>query len=119
MRLSAMLLVGAAAQLSVAAPAASPGPRPGVYACYGQYGLSIPMQFGIVDAATYKSYDGKRGRYALVGDVLTMTSGPLAGIKYKRTASQPKDVFRMLDQRGALTAYNCPSQPGNAARGHW
>lgn len=122
--------VRAAAPTATQAPAAAPaptagvlvtgrGPQPGVYACYGQRGPALPAQFGIIDGRTYANFDAETGRYVLANGILTMTTGPMAGFRYRHTQSTPTDVFRMLDDNGAFTAYNCPWQRGDARRGHW
>ena len=106
-----------------ALPAGAPGtggaPQPGVYACYGQRGPALPAQFGIIDGRTYANFDAETGRYVLANGILTMTTGPMAGFRYRHTRSTPTDVFRLLDENGAFTAYNCPWQRGDARRGHW
>jgi hypothetical protein len=108
-----------AAAMHVTPCSADSSAKPGVYACYGQNGPAIPMQFGLIDGSTYSVYDGKTGKYVISSDVLSFVDGPLAGITYRHVTSSPIDVFRMLDQHGALTAYNCPWQAGDARRGHW
>lgn len=108
------LLAAGAAEARVGGP-----PAPGVYACYGQRGPAIPMQFGLIDRTTYATYDGVTGRYTFKGDQLVMTTGPLAGVKYVRVPDPKRDGFRMLDAKGQVTQYTCPWQPGNARKGHW
>ncbi len=90
-----------------ALPAFAAPPPVGVYGCFGQYGYAFPMMFGLLDGTTYSNYDGKTGRYAATEDMLTMLDGPLKGIKYRRTGPQS---FRMLDAKGALTAFVCPKE---------
>ena len=108
-----------AAAPTVGAPGTGGAPQPGVYACYGQRGPALPAQFGIIDGRTYANFDAETGRYVLANGILTMTTGPMAGFRYRHTRSTPTDVFRLLDENGAFTAYNCPWQRGDARRGHW
>lgn len=88
-----------------------PQPPVGVYACFGQHGLAFPLMFGLLDESTYANYDGAAGRYRydVASGLLTMLDGPLAGAKYQRVGAPTVNPgFRMLDGKGAITAYSCP-----------
>lgn len=104
-------------------PSTQPMPPPpvGVYSCYGQYGIAPSMTFGLLDAETYADFDGNTGLYTYdsASGVLTLTTGGLAGTKYRRTG-KPDDrpAFRMLDAKGQLTAYMCPRDDKKDPRKH-
>lgn len=109
--------VTATLALATSASVAQGAPAPGVYGCYGQYGLSLPMMFGILDAKTYANYDGKTGRYSYSAGTLTMIDGPLGGIKYKSIDASERS-FRMTDAQGNLTAFVCPKEGTKDAHKH-
>jgi hypothetical protein len=94
-------------------------PRAGVYACLNQDGYDVvPLQFGLLDAHTYSTYDGGRGRYAYAkgSGVLTFTSGPFAGLHRSRETER---TFRIIDEHGARTAFLCPWTPKDPRKLHW
>jgi hypothetical protein len=94
-------------------------PRVGVYGCMDQDGNDAPgVQFGIIDGSTYTTYEGGGGKYtysAQSGE-LVFTTGPYVGIRHSR---QSERSFRMLDEHGALTAFNCPWGPKDPHKFHW
>jgi hypothetical protein len=103
-------IIGLLASFSATAQSWPPPPV-GVYACHGQRGLAFPMMFGLLDDSTYANYDGATGRYRydLSSGLLTMLDGPMAGVKYQRVGAPTVNPgFRMLDDKGQLTAYICP-----------
>jgi hypothetical protein len=116
---AAFLALPAAALAQQPSTTPMPPPPTGVYACFGQYGPAFPAMFGLLDARTYSDYDGKTGNYTYdrATGVLTMTTGGLAGTKYRRTG-RPEDrpAFRMLDAKGQLTAYMCPREDNKDPR---
>ena len=78
-----------------------------VYTCnLPGIGLFTGAYFGIVNASTYRNFDGKTGRYSFDAStgVLRMTSGSSNGLAYKR---MPEGNFRVLDQKGNVTGGNC------------
>jgi len=93
--------------------------RVGVYGCMDQDGNETPgLQWGIVDASTYSTYDGGIGKYTYsprTGE-LVFTSGPFAGLRRSR---QSERSFRLLDEHGALTAFDCPWEPKDPHKLHW
>jgi hypothetical protein len=110
-----------AAPLVLAANAApaSGGLRVGVYGCMNQDGYETPtLQWGILDGASYSDFDGGRGRYvySAATRVLTFTSGPFKGLRRLRTDER---AFRVLDEHGAMTAFNCPWTPKDPRKVHW
>ena len=91
----------------------------GVYGCMNQDGYEAPtMQWGILDGSNYSDFDGHRGTYIYNSGnrVLTFTSGPFRGLRRLRT--DPK-VFRILDEHGNMTAFNCPWTPKDPRKLHW
>lgn len=111
------------ALLASASAAAQSWPPPpvGVYGCFGQHGPAAPIMFGLLDARTYANFDGKTGRYSydLASGLLTLTDGPLGGVKYQRVgAPEHNPSFRMLDAKGALTSYACPKEGTKDPRKH-
>ena len=124
---AAFVLLASAAAVC---PAQNAKPPAGVYGCYsarsvpnapgcvrtslGCFGMQIQVaptvMFGLIDAATYSDYDGKRGHYSYDAQtgIITMTDGSRQGWKYKRVDNW---AFRMLDQQGKETQYTCPLEP--------
>jgi len=100
-----------AATSSVFADAAPPPPV-GIYECFGQMGALYGAVFGILDGATYATMNKQTGHYSYnpASGILTMVDGPLAHVRYLRRVfpGSDKAVFRMLDDRGLMTQYNCP-----------
>jgi hypothetical protein len=110
-----------------ATPAAAPAPggdklgppRTGVYGCMNQDAMEIAgLQWGVIDATSYSTYDGGRGayRYDPATGLLTFTTGPFKGLVRKRTSERS---FRVLDERGQMTAFNCPWEPKDPKKLHW
>ena len=94
-------------------------PRVGVYGCMDQDANETPgLQFGILDAKTYSTFDGGRGRYAYstASGVLSFSSGPFAGLKRSRETER---TFRIIDEHGARTAFLCPWEPKDPRKLHW
>ena len=94
-------------------------PRAGVYGCMNQDAMEVVgLQFGILDAATYSTFDGGRGRYSYSPrtGILTFTSGPFAGLKRSRETER---TFGILDEHGARTAFMCPWSPKDPRKLHW
>ncbi len=94
-------------------------PRTGVYGCMDQDGQETPgLQFGLVNASTYSTYDGGGGHYTYSeqSGVLVFTSGPFAGLRRSRETERS---FRMLDEHGERTAFMCPWEPKDPHKLHW
>lgn len=90
-----------------------------VYTCnLPGIGLFTGAYFGIVNASTYRNFDGKTGRYSFDPStgVLRMTSGPSNGLAYKR---MPEGNFRVLDQKGHVTGGNCVHVARLSIDGRW
>lgn len=111
--------------VSFSIPAAAQGafqaipPRVGVYGCMNQDAMEMPgLQFGLIDASNYSTFDGGRGRYSYSAatGILTFTSGHFAGLKRSRETER---TFRILDERGVRTAMLCPWTPKNPLKLHW
>lgn len=94
-------------------------PRVGVYGCMNQNAMEMPgLQFGLIDATTYSTFDGGRGlyTYSAAAGLLTFTSGPFAGLKRSRETER---TFRIVDEHGAKTGLLCPWLPKDPAKVHW
>jgi hypothetical protein len=90
-----------------------------VYTCnLPGIGLFTGAYFGIVNASTYRNFDGKTGRYSFDPStgVLRMTSGSSNGLAYKR---MPEGNFRVLDQKGNVTGGNCVHVAKLRIDGRW
>lgn len=72
--------------------------------------------FGVTAPGAYRDFDGGRGAFSLNGDVLTMTSGPLRGIRYRRQAA---GLFRPLDAQGQIGPIRCVLNRAKALTGRW
>jgi hypothetical protein len=100
-------------------PSASGAVKIGVYGCMNQDAYEIPtLQWGILDASNYSDFDGGRGRYVYddTSHVLTFTSGKFKGLRRLRTDER---AFRILDENGAMTAFNCPWTPKDPRKVRW
>jgi hypothetical protein len=109
---------GAQLQAVASAPFAIP-PRVGVYGCMNQDAMEVVgLQFGILDANSYSTFDGGRGHYtySAVAGLLTFTSGPFAGLRRTRETER---TFRIVDEHGARTAFLCPWTPKDPRKVHW
>jgi hypothetical protein len=109
------------APVAAAAPDNGKGmpPAVGVYGCMNQDGYEMPgLQFGLLDARTYSTYEGRRGRYVYSAQtgILTFSTGPYVGLREVRETQRS---FRMLDEHGARTAFMCPLEPKNPRKNHW
>jgi hypothetical protein len=94
-------------------------PHPGVYGCMNQDAFEMTsLQIGVIDASTYSTFDGGRGRYrySTATGIMSFTSGPLVGVRYVRSSER---AFLMLDEHGARTAFNCPWSPKDPQKLHW
>ena len=93
--------------------------RVGVYGCMNQDGYETPgLQFGLLNGATYSTFDGGRGAYTYSpsAGLLTFTSGPFKGLKRARDTEK---TFRILDEHGERTAFACPWEPKDPRKLHW
>lgn len=76
----------------------------GVYECDAPQmigGMVMPnpqpaTMFGVLGPGRYRGYDGGEGRFELVDHVLTMTSGPLEGVRYQQDPDL-ETYFQVLD----------------------
>jgi hypothetical protein len=94
-------------------------PRVGVYGCMNQDAMELTgLQFGLLDAQSYSTYDGARGRYLYSSQtgVLTFTSGPFVRLRRSRYTERS---FLILDEHGARTAFVCPWAPKDPRKLHW
>lgn len=95
-------------------------PAPGnVYECtLPGIGLFTGAYFGIVDASTYRNYDGHTGSYEFdaASGVLHLTTGSSRGLRYQRQS--PRN-FRVLDEAGKITGGNCVLNTAKRIDGRW
>jgi hypothetical protein len=107
------------AQAVASAPFKAIPPRLGVYGCMNQDAMEVVgLQFGILDANSYSTFDGGRGHYtySAAAGLLTFTSGPFAGLRRTRETER---TFRIVDEHGARTAFLCPWTPKDPRKVHW
>ena len=62
--------------------------------------------FSIIHASSY-AYGAQRGAYLLVGDTVIMTTGPLAGNRYRRLT---ENFLRKIDLDGRESELRCVRQ---------
>ena len=90
-----------------------------VYTCtLPGVGMFTGAYFGIVDASTYRDFDGRRGQYEFDAGtgILRLTTGSSAGLAYKR---QSPGYFRVLDDNGAITGGSCVLNTAKSIDGRW
>lgn len=116
---------GAAPPVKAAAPAAAGGPiKTGVYECDSPQmigGMVMPNpstghMFGVLGPGSYRDFNGGRGAFSFAGDILTMTSGPLKGIRYRRAS--PK-LFYPLNAKGERGSIRCVYNAAKSLTGRW
>jgi hypothetical protein len=102
--LTLAILLSGLATSAIAQPANPPAT--GVYECFG-VGVSSGPTIGLIDASTYRSRNGQTGHYSFnpANLELTLTSGPLAGVRYRMQL--PYRNLRVLDGE-TITTLNCP-----------
>lgn len=96
----------------------------GVYECEVPISIGGMVQgtpstghfFGLIDGKNYRDFNGKNGTYSLNGDILTMVSGPLKGVKYKRLGAK---FFKPLDKNGAIGSISCKHNASKSLKGIW
>ena len=113
--LLAALLASAPAALAAAPALAVPGGAIGTlgigtYACElpgdasGPVGLRRPeWDFTVIGASSYRA-GGLTGSYLLTGDLVTMTSGPRAGLRFRR---ETRGLLRLADGPKAPARLRC------------
>ncbi len=72
--------------------------------------------FGLYDGKNYRDFNGKKGTYKLNGDILAMVTGPLKGIKYKRTGAK---FFKPMDKNGSIGSISCHHTKAKSLKGKW
>lgn len=112
---SALLLLAAAP--AIGAPGGAIGTmQRGYYTCElpgdaaGPAGQRVPdSDFTITNASSYEAA-GQSGTYLLTGDVMTMTSGPMQGQRYRRKSD---NFLRLIAPDGSDSALRCVRQVSN------
>lgn len=92
---------------SAAPKADSTTPALGVYECTTPgVGINAAAMFGLVDAQTYRNFNGKSGRYSFdTGSAtLALLSGDSAGLRYRRASARS---FRLLEDDDKLSGTHC------------
>ncbi|MBX3593814.1 hypothetical protein [Sphingomonas sp.] len=115
-------------QRPTAPPAAAAGPGGpipvGVYECdapitIGGMVMGSPqtgLMFGIFGPGSYRDFNGGRGTYTMTGNILRMTSGPLAGTRYER---QEATYFKPLNAQGKTGSIRCVLNKSKSLNGRW
>ncbi|WP_029087429.1 hypothetical protein [Brevundimonas aveniformis] len=86
----------------------------GVYECDAPMmmgGMVVPNpqtgpMFGVTAPGRYRDFDGGTGRFELADHVLTMTSGPLEGTRYRQDPEM-ETYFQPLDETGEVGEIRC------------
>ena len=111
----ALSLAALLALLPAAPAAAVPGGaigtlEIGAYSCElpgdasGPVGLRRPeWDFTVIGASSYRA-GSTAGSYLLTGDLLTMTSGPRTGLRFRR---ETRGLLRLVDGAGAPAGLRC------------
>jgi hypothetical protein len=109
-----VLWAAAAVLFTAVSPALADDVPGGVYDCYGPSlaaGPNIDIslhagQFGVLSPGKYMSRNGKTGHFKFDGLTLTMTDGPLKGIRYQKVPDFWS--FRILRETGEMGPFSCP-----------
>ncbi len=90
----------------------------GVYECNGPHGVQTGPMFGLIDGRRYRDFDGGTGtyRYDATSALLEMSSGPLTGMRYRRTGDT---LFKPLGEKGQTGPIVCPIHRGKSISGKW
>lgn len=81
-------------------------------------GMFTGAYFGVVNASTYRNFDGKTGSFSFdaMSGLLRMTSGPSKGMVYQQDSAVN---FRLLDDQGKRTGGNCVLNSKLRVDGRW
>ena len=98
----------------------------GVYACDAPITIggmvsadpqTGPM-FGVTGPGRYRDFDGGTGRFELSDHILTMTSGPLEGTRYRQDPEM-ETYFQLLDENGEVGGIRCVLNEAKDINGTW
>lgn len=101
------------------------GPIPvGVYECDVPQmigGMVMPSpstghMFGVFGPGSYRDFNGGRGAFSFAGGILTMTSGPLKGIRYRRAGDT---LFYPINAKGERGSIRCVLNKAKSLNGRW
>ena len=124
---SALLVAcGSGADTSGASEAEGPVLPLGVYACDAPMmmgGMVVPdpqtgPMFGVTGPGRYRDYDGGTGRFELSDHILTMTSGPIEGTRYRQDPEM-ETYFQLLDETGEVGSIRCVLDEAKDINGTW
>eukprot|EP01035_Chromulina_nebulosa_P035032 gene35032-47071_t len=84
----------------------------GVYVCDSTQmigGMVMPQpepvfMFGVTGPGRYRAFDGGSGRFGITDGILTMTSGPLEGTRYRQDS---ETYFQPIDDDGQPSGIRC------------
>ncbi|MCU1285870.1 MAG: hypothetical protein JWO13_2220 [Acidobacteriales bacterium] len=93
-----------------------PAPALGVYNC-NYRGQVVPVfDFGLIDASTYRDYDGNRGTYRFDSSAKEIVF--LTGVrKGSRARQETAKTFQILNKDGSGTGNYCPINPSRNING--
>lgn len=120
-------LSGGASSPSAGSPQAGGGAGPiqtGVYECDAPINVAGSIMgspqtglfFGVTGPGAYRDFNGGRGAFSVTGNVLTMTSGPLRGTRYRRDGPT---LFRPLNAQGQTGSIRCVLNRSKSLTGRW
>lgn len=91
---------------------------PGVYECNGPHGVQTGPTLGVMDARRYRDFDGGTGtfRYDATSKLLEIASGPLKGMRYRRTG---ETLLRPLGDKDHIGPIACPLNRSKSLGGRW
>ena len=107
-----------------AAPSSFGPVQTGVYECdapinVGGMVMGSPQTglfFGVTGPGAYRDFNGGRGAFSVSGNVLTMTSGPLRGTRYRREGAT---LFKPLNAQGQTGSIRCVLNRAKSLTGRW
>lgn len=122
--MSSLTPAGPAARAAVPAAEAFGPLQGGVYACDMPISIGGMMQgtpatgpmFGVTGPGRYRDFNGGTGTFALNGNILTMTTGPLKGTRYRREGAT---YFKPMNARGETGSIRCILNRYKSLNGRW
>jgi hypothetical protein len=98
----------------------------GVYECDSATtvgGMVMPnpepaFMFGVTGPGRYRDFDGGPGRFELADHILSMTSGPLEGTRYRQDPEM-ETYFQPMDEAGETGGIRCLLNEAKDINGPW